>query len=126
MSLDVYLEEEEVTHQENICGECGNMRKVSFNKTLFHGNVTHNLTAMAEDARLYDAVWRPDENNIKYASQLISILNKGLIFLHKNRTKLERLNPENGWGSYESFLIFISDYLEACEKYPKSIVTVWR
>jgi hypothetical protein len=126
MSLDVYLEEEEVTHEESICGECGNTRKISYNKDLWEGNITHNLVMMAVECGLYEAVWRPEEHDLKYAEQMIPILETGLKKLLQNPSRFEEIEPDNGWGSYDGFRDFIHKYLRACETYPKAIIKVDR
>lgn len=40
--------------------------------------------------------------------------------------RFTKLNPENGWGSYETFLPWLERYLEACQQHPEALVTVWR
>lgn len=32
------------------------------------------------------------------------------------------LNPENGWGSYDTFLLWLRDYLAACIENPKATI----
>lgn len=89
-------------------------------------NITHNLGKMASAAELYDALWRPDENGIEYARQLIEPLTRGLARLRTNPEKYRKHNPENNWGSYEGLVAFVEDYLRACITYPHARVTVSR
>lgn len=42
------------------------------------------------------------------------------------RKSLLRYEPENGWGSYDSFLKFLIEYKEACEDHPGYIIEASR
>lgn len=84
----------------------------------FSANITHNLGAMADKAGLYDCLWRPEEVGITHAHQLIPILEEGLKKLQTDRAELEKLNPENGWGSYDGLVRFVTDVLNACRANP--------
>jgi len=108
MSLDVAL----------TCGHC--------NGELFSANITHNLNAMAEAVGIYKPVWRPDENGIRHASDLIDILETGIAKMKADPAKFKEMDPENGWGSYDNFLPWLESYLEACKKYPKAVIGACR
>lgn len=99
MSLDVYLEVVKPT-------------------TIYSANITHNLGAMAREAGIYEALWRPDEIGVTKAHQLIAPLTEP--------DKYRALNPPNGWGSYEGLVMFVKDYLNACGMEPDADVRVWR
>lgn len=107
MSLDVYLE----TQMDD-----------NRTKLLFSANYTHNCNTMAHVAGLYYPVWRPDEIDINFAHQLIPYLRKGIAEMERDPKKFVALNPSNGWGSYDTFLPWLKNYLQACEKYPKAFV----
>jgi hypothetical protein len=107
MSLDVYL-------------------RVTKPVEVYQDNITHNLNKMADKAGLYEALWRPDENGITHAHQLIPILEKGLAELRSKPEFYEQFNPENGWGTYVGLVKFVRDYLEACKENPDAEVCVWR
>lgn len=92
----------------------------------FSANITHNLSAMANAAGIFDHLWRPDEIGIKRAEQLIGPLTAGLNKLRSDPSYFKSLNPKNGWGSYEGLCRFVSEYLEACKEYPSSEVRVSR
>lgn len=75
-------------------------------------NITHNMNKMAQrifvsenKETLYDYVWRPEDSK---------------------RKSLLRYEPENGWGSYDSFLKFLIEYKEACEDNPGYIIEASR
>lgn len=93
---------------------------------LFEKNITHNLREMADKAGIYKALWRPEEIRITKASELIPILKKGYKDLKESQEYFEEFNPKNGWGSYYYLVQFVQEYLEACKKYPNSIVIVDR
>ena len=107
MSLDVYL-------------------KVVKPTDVFDANYTHNVTKMADAAGLYGPVWRPDESGIKKAGDLIAPLRDGIAKMEADPQKFIAMNPENGWGSYETFLPWLKRYLDACEENPQADVEVSR
>jgi len=94
--------------------------------SVYGGNLTHNLIPIAEEAGLYEAIWRPDEIGIKHAEELIPILEKGLEKLRSQPDKFKKLNPENDYGSYDGFVNTVEEYLTACKENPDAEVAVWR
>lgn len=96
------------------------------NYGVFGGNITHNLGKMAHAAGLYQVLWRPEEINFTKAHQLIPILKEGVLELLMEPDKYKEFNHENGWGTYESLVQFVIDYLRACKKYPEAEVEVSR
>ena len=88
--------------------------------------LTHNLTEMADEAGLYHALWRPEEVGITKAEQLIGPLTAGLELLCSDPARFEKFNPSNGWGTYDGFVCFVSDYLAACKEHPDADVSVSR
>lgn len=93
---------------------------------LFEANYTHNCNRMADEAGIYGYVWRPDENNVETASDLIEPLRSGIEKMKEYPEKFIALNPENGWGSYDTFLPWLERYLDACMEYPKALVHACR
>lgn len=114
MSLDVYL-------NGAACSAC-NREGESF----FSANITHNLNRMADEAGIYQVVWRPEENGITTASQLIEPLRAGIAAMKADRPRFEAFNASNGWGLYEHFLPWLERYLEACEEHPTALVSASR
>lgn len=109
MSLDIYLSAVSNTQVE-----------------VFSTNITHNLNKMADAAGIYQHVWRPDELGITKAAQLIEPLRAGIALLKAEPQRFIALNPENGWGSYDAFVPWLEEYLEACVAHPEADVTVSR
>ena len=93
---------------------------------VYSDNITHNLNKMAQEAGLYDALWRPDENGLTHAYQLIPILEKGLAELRAHPEVYEQFNPANGWGDYVGLICFVRDYLKACRANPDAEIEVSR
>lgn len=99
--------------------------KTSANE-VFTANITHNLNRMAEAAGIYQHLWRPEEIGVTKAQQLIEPLEIGLKKLQDDPDEFKKHNPSNGWGTYEGLVAFVSEYLEACKKYPEATVSVSR
>jgi len=115
MSLDVYLEVEVDTG-----GESPHVVE------LFSANITHNLNVMADAAGIYGALWRPDENGIETAGQLIEPIAEGIRVLRSDPERFRTYEPENKWGTYDNFVPWLEKYLEACKAHPKAKVRTWR
>ena len=109
MSLDVWLTKPVTTVAE-----------------VYSRNITHNLNRMADAAGIYQHLWRPDELGITTAGELIEPLAEGLANLNADPGTFEKLNPENGWGSYEGLVNFVTEYLAACREHPDAAVRVSR
>jgi hypothetical protein len=107
MSLDVYLTA---------------VRKTE----VYSANITHNLTEMADVAGIYYACWRPEEIGIKYARDLIPLLEKGLKKLKDNPEKYKQYDSDNGWGRYVDFVPWVENYLNACKENPDAEISTWR
>ena len=89
--------------------------------SVYSGNITHNLGAMAgavvlsNGMTLYQVLWRPDEQQgLKFARDISDLLDEGLIILLSDPEKYKQFNPENGWGSYQSLCDFVYNYCQAC------------
>lgn len=140
MSLAVYL-----TRKKWVSYDEGATHTVE-EEEVYWANITHNLGAMASEAGIYEALWRPyklkQEYNISendddaeyefaktndvFAHEIINILEKGLKDLKEKPDYYEQFNSSNGWGLYEHFVPFVEKYLEACKQYPQTIINVSR
>ena len=89
-------------------------------------NITHNLTSMAREAGVYEALWRPSEINATTGKDIIHILENGLEQMTADPPRFKKHNPDNGWGSYIHFLPWIEEVLEGCRKYPSATIHVSR
>lgn len=96
------------------------------NEEVYSANITHNLNAMAAEAGIYEALWRPEEVGIAKAEQLIAPLRAGLALLLDKPEHFHQFNPKNGWGNYEGLVQFVTDYVATCAAYPTADVSVSR
>jgi len=97
-----------------------------FTIELFEANYTHNCNTMAAEAGIYKHVWRPDELGITTAGELIEPLRDGIAAMEADPQRFIALNPDNGWGSYDTFLPWLREYLAACVAHPKAKVNTCR
>jgi hypothetical protein len=122
MGLAIYLRDDKIITVQSECHACGHVKTDQIHKEYFYEKITHNLAKMAAHCDLYEALWHPEDYGFVKASQLIPVLKQGLQKLILDREVCLLLSPENGWGTYEHLFSFIQKYLEACEKYPESII----
>lgn len=122
MSLDVDLINPIPETKECPC--CGKEQEV--NETLYEANITHNLSSMASEAGIYEALWCPEKLNIDTAKDLKPILKTGFDLLVSDSERFKKFNPKNGWGNYENLVNFVAKYLSACCDYPEAKIRVSR
>lgn len=89
---------------------------------VFWANITHNLGNMADEAGIYGCVWRPEENGVESAGQLIEPLTKAIADMKARPKHYEKFNSPNGWGLYENFVPWLERLLEACTAWPDAEV----
>lgn len=93
---------------------------------LFDANITHNLGTMAKEAGIYEALWRPGEIGATKAADIIDVVFVGYNDMRLNPDKYKVFDSPNGWGTYDDFLPWIKDYLDALKKYPDAKIEVSR
>ena len=108
MSLDVYLEREQIV------------------RFAFNANITHNLTEMADEAGIYEIVWAPEENGITHAYQLIDPLRAAIDAMLADPDRFKKHDAKNGWGTYKDFVPWLERYLAACIEEPGALVSASR
>lgn len=109
---------------------------------VFNSNITHNLIKMADEAGIYEALWRPyrlhpdyanfgknykDESTFEASVQIrakdiIPLLEKGLLDLKNRPEHFKKFNAPNAWGTYKDFVLFVSEVLQAAKKFPDSLI----
>lgn len=94
--------------------------------TIYNDNITHNLSAMAAEAGIYDYIWQPEKQGITIAKQMIGPLKTALDLLLRESDRFKALNPDTRVGNYYDLVAFVSDYLIACETSPNAIISVSR
>lgn len=122
MSLDVSLYSKE--KKTVMCYSC--MHEHEEQELLYDANITHNLGEMADKAGIYKALWRPEETGAKYAKDITEIVEKGLADLKARPEYFEQFNSPNGWGMYEHFVPFVSDYLDVLKEKPDAEIYISR
>lgn len=93
---------------------------------VYSANITHNLTEMADNAKIYRHLWRPEEVGISKAKEMIQPLIEGLMRLHNEPEYFKSFNSPNGWGTYENFITFVEKYVLACIQYQEASIDVCR
>lgn len=93
---------------------------------VFDANITHNLNKMADEAGVYDAMWRPDEHGYAAAVDVIEALSVGLVRLLDEPDRFRAFNPSNGWGTYDLLVDTVRAYLTACVQHPTARIEVSR
>uniref|UniRef100_A0A6M3IPT1 Uncharacterized protein n=1 Tax=viral metagenome TaxID=1070528 RepID=A0A6M3IPT1_9ZZZZ len=115
MSLDVSL---------TISVDTGGPEKTDIE--LFSANITHNLGAMAAAAGIYEVCWRPETIGAQIAADIIPILEQGLALMKASPEHFKKFNAPNCWGTYNQFVPWVEEYLEACKKHPKAVIGISR
>ncbi len=113
---------------------------------VYSTNITHNLGKMADEAGIYEALWRPyqlkpgydipednyvaeyeyEESNPVRAHEIIEIVEKGLEDMKVRPKHYEKFNSPNGWGMYQHFVPFVENYLKALKEFPEAQVVCSR
>lgn len=98
------------------------------NSRVFSANITHNLTRMAKAAGIYDLLWdlTIEGEDILTAGQMTEQLRMGIERMESDPDTYKTYNPTNGWGSYDDFIPWLKELLEACEEFPDAHVTIWK
>jgi hypothetical protein len=83
--------------------------------TVYSGNYTHNVAKMWELAGVYESLYN---SNGRRANEILLNLKVGIKKMEKSPEEFKKLNPENGWGDYDSALGFLKEIALACEENP--------
>jgi len=83
-------------------------------------NYTYNTTPMLKAAGI-------DLHNFegRACKEVIPDLKAGLDNLKSNPIKYTKMNPPNGWGSYDGLIKVLENMLITFKKHPKAIVGAW-
>lgn len=109
MSLDIYL-------QGAHCSACSRD-----GERFYEANITHNVAPMWHKAGLYEVLYRSDG---KCAFEIVETLERGYEHMSASPKDYLLLNPANGWGSYDSALVFLRKLIHACRAYPSAIISI--
>jgi hypothetical protein len=89
---------------------------------VFDANITHNLNRMADAAGFYRHLWRGDEIDVTKAHQLIFPLKAGIAAMIERPSYFRQFEPDNKWGTYDKFLPWLANLLEACVQNPDAFI----
>ena len=57
-----------------------------------------------------------------FASDIIDVIEKGLIDMKNRPEYYKQFDSDNGWGTYKDFIPWIEKYFEALKENPEAIV----
>jgi hypothetical protein len=90
-------------------------------------NVTHNLVPMAQEAGIYEALWRPEELvDTPRLRNIEPVVRNGLALLKADTERFEAMNPKNGWGSRKNLVEACEWVLRWAESYPLAMIEACR
>jgi hypothetical protein len=108
MSLDLSI-------APNSCKHCGK------GDDTLEFNYTYNVSQM------WYEIYPDDEGMVQLdgmtGQEAAPKIQKAIEEMLSKPAKMKKFQPANGWGSYEGFLQFLKDVLEACKECPDG---VWR
>lgn len=89
---------------------------------IYEANVTYNLSDMYYKCIDKEQGYRKlDGMTCKNA---LSIINNSIADMLNNADEYRKLNPSNGWGSYEGLLAQLQQMRSCCESNPDGIIYV--
>lgn len=89
---------------------------------IFESNITYNLAPMYY--KCIDKELGLKKLNNMSCKEALPILQNAINDLIENQEEYEKLNPKNGWGSYDGLLEVIKDMRNCCEDNPDGIIDV--
>ena len=90
---------------------------------VYEANITHNLAGMADAAGIYVTLWNADKQTTT-AFDLIQPLQWAIDDMEKRPDFYKHFDAENGWGTYDDFVPWLEELLEACKMYPNAKVEI--
>lgn len=89
---------------------------------VYEDNITYNLAPMYY--KCIDINGGLKALNGMKCKNAIPVLNRAIDDLIENKEEYEKLNPENGWGSYEGLLKSLKNLRIACLENPSGKVEI--
>ena len=89
---------------------------------VYEDNITYNLAPMYY--KCIDINGGLKALNGMKCKNAIPVLNRAIDDLIENKEEYEKLNPENGWGSYEGLLKSLKSLRIACLENPSGKVEI--
>lgn len=91
--------------------------------TIFDGNITGNLCDMWQEAGILDTLY---DSGGKKAEEMLPSLVSGITKMRKDPKHYKQFDSPNGWGTYEDGLKFVRSLARACNRFPESVVGIWK
>lgn len=89
---------------------------------VYEDNITYNLAPMYY--KCIDINGGLKALNGMKCKNAVPVLNRAIDDLVENKEEYEKLNPENGWGSYEGLLKSLKNLRIACLENPSGKVEI--
>lgn len=89
---------------------------------VYEDNITYNLAPMYY--KCIDINGGLKALNGMKCKNAVPVLNRAIDDLIENKEEYEKLNPENGWGSYEGLLKSLKNLRIACLENPNGKVEI--
>lgn len=89
---------------------------------IYDGNVTYNLADMYYKALDKEKGFKKLDG--MSCKEVLPIINKAIEDMIDNKKEYEKLNPKNGWGSYDDLLELFRDIRNVCESNPDGIFEI--
>ena len=89
---------------------------------LFETNITYNLADMYY--KCIDKTLGLKKLNGLSSKEALPIVKRAIEDMIKNKEEYEKLNPSNGWGSYDGLLKRLKELKEYCETVPDGYIEV--
>lgn len=89
---------------------------------LFETNITYNLSDMYY--KCVDKELGLRKLNGLSSKKALPIIKRAIEDMIKNKEEYEKLNPPNGWGSYDGLLRDLRNLKESCEQIPDGVIEV--
>lgn len=87
-----------------------------------HLNYTYNCGPMFGKANNGIGLSEALDGSIAKDAEIL--LRRVVCEMVNNPSDYQKLNPANGWGSYEGFMKFLLDFAEECRKYPNATISI--
>lgn len=89
---------------------------------LFQTNITYNLSDMYY--KCIDKELGLKKLNGLSSKKALPIVKRAIEDMIKNKEEYEKLNPSNGWDSYDGLLRDLRNLKESCEQIPDGVIEV--
>lgn len=88
---------------------------------LFADSITWNLNPMWYAAGVHDALRKSDG---KKANEIDEALVAGLRRMRADPETFRKMNPPNGWGTYEQAMKLLEELIRVVQSYPEATIRI--